>query len=424
MIVRSFAIAIYASFALGCTAPVSDAADAETHLKAVFQEALDKATLVPGIVNAGAAVLIPSRGVDWRGGAGLSDPGSGKKMTGGEYVRVASTTKAFAATVMLQLAEEGVLQLDAPVTSILEDEDIPGAYGIADLYVLNGEKLGHTLTFRHLLSHTSGLGDDIFARPKDGSPSIVETYAAALSDGNADDLPLKLWSVSGLLKYFLNSGIAGQPAFPIGQGYAYSDTNYQILALVLEKATGKTVSVLYTERIFVPLGLEGIFVEKTDVDQDADKIAHHFWIVDPDTRINTDVTDLGSLVSLDFASGTAGGIAAQPDNLARFIQVLISGRLFDRPETIKEMSLPSPQSLTGDHPDSFHPVYGLGLATITLPSGRQVIGHCGFWGTCMVYWPEGDVSLAATVNQVTEGHGALRLLIDDLLSAIEASKPE
>ena len=86
------------------------------------------------------------------------------------------------------------------------------------------------------------------------------------------------------------------------------------------------------------------------------------------------------------------------------------------------MRTPSLISLVQSSASSFHQAYGLGIARLGLPSGRQLYGHCGFWGVCIAYWPEGDVSMAVALNQVAALGDAMPALMDKLLDVIAGEK--
>jgi len=408
-------IVVGTGLACGCNSDaVADAGrddDLQSALNAIVTEH-------PAVINASAAVRVGTDGYAWRGGAGIADPETGEPMTGEHLVRTASVAKAFAATAALRMMEEGKLSLEQPLRSILGDTDLPEGITVADLHVLDGVKSGDALTVRHLMSHTSGIPDQHFTdSPVDGV-SLAGHYVALITDGDTSDVPDRIWSRDELVERFFEFRLNTVPLFPVGEGFRYSDTNYLLLSLVLEKVSGKAMSALYEDYVFGPMGLQRTFVE-TDGPAPVDgRLAHHFWLIDADNGINVDLQPLKGMASLDFGSPASGGITASPGDLAKFIETISSDGFFALPETDDIMRLPSLNSLVDASESSFHQAYGLGIARLGLPSGRRLYGHCGFWGVCVAYWPEGDVSLAVALNQVAALGDAMPQLMDRLLDVI------
>ncbi len=411
MMVR--ALLVFLVFASAC----DRAPEKETMREAGYQAALEKAVAEnDAILNASAAVRIADEGFAWRGGTGEADPASGEAMTGDHIIRTASVTKAFAATTALRMVEEGKFDLDAPLSDLLDDEDVPGENAVADFYVLDGEPMADRITLRQLLSHTSGIPDQHFAVSPVTGTSLAGDYVDRMMDGDVSDVPTKIWTRDELVRRFFGAGLNTTPLFPIGEGYEYSDTNYLILSLILEKAGNAPMQELYERYIFEKADLNHTFLETGEAMPVAGRRAHHYWLVDPENGVNVDLTALTGVASLDFGSPGSGGLSSTPDDLARFIEALMEGALFERAETLTAMRTPSENSLNHPSETSFHKVYGLGLGRFDLPSGRQVYGHCGYWGVCTAYDPEEGVSIAIAINQ-TVAHGEIIYsLLDELLA--------
>jgi D-alanyl-D-alanine carboxypeptidase len=235
--------------------------------------------------------------------------------------RIGSITKSFVATVVLQLAGEGKLSLDDTV-----ERWVPGL-------VPNGG----SITLRHLLSHRSGLYDYL------NDPKVLQPYL----DGNFgyEWKPRSLVAVS----------TAHQPLFLPGARYAYSNTNYILLGLTVEAATGSPIGDELSRRIFEPLALRSTsFDTKPQV---AGPFAHGYLV--QGKRPLQDV----SLVSPSYA-WAAGAIVSTADDIARFYQALLGGRLL-QPDLLQAMET------TQDD-------YGLGLARTVVPPS---LGACGtFFG--------------------------------------------
>ncbi len=150
-------------------------------------------------------------------GYGLSDVEKSIKATEQTVYQLASVTKPFTSMATLMLIEDGKVSLDGKVTEILAG--LPAAWA--------------PVTVRHLLSHTSGIKSytDVFGERKIPD-SQVFTSDQILS--LVKDAPL---------------------AFTPGEKYAYCNTGYYLLGMIVEKASGKPYATFLTERIFTPLGM-------------------------------------------------------------------------------------------------------------------------------------------------------------------------
>ena len=165
----------------------------------------------PGI----AAAVRLADGAIWSGASGVSDLDSDEAMEPGQPTKIASITKTFTATVVLQLVGEGVLDLDDP----LEDW-YPGVPG------------GHAISIRHLLEHSSGIPD----------------YAATVGYSYGADDP---WTDEELVAL-----VDGEERlFEPGSSYSYSNTNYVLLGLVIVAASGVDWRAQVETRLLAPLEL-------------------------------------------------------------------------------------------------------------------------------------------------------------------------
>ena len=151
---------------------------------------------------------------------GTRELGSDDPPTTTDHYRIGSLTKTMTATVILQLAQEGKLSLDDPISKY--QPDVPN---------------GDNITIANLLDMRSGLSgydlDPVFLRAVDKEPE-------------------RIWSPDDVLEI----GYSKPALFAPGKAYDYSNTNYILLGLVMEHVTGKTASELFEERLFDPLDLE------------------------------------------------------------------------------------------------------------------------------------------------------------------------
>ncbi len=348
-----------------------------------LQRILDDAVGSPKAVFPGTGLFVsqPELGT-WRGAAGEANVHPRTPMHPNDTFRAGSIMKPFVATVVLQLAEEGKLALDDPLTAVLPHDAVAR---VAD---------ADRITVRMLLNHTSG----------------VPEYDDAQFDHMVLVNPRRVWKVDELL-----DRAAGQPRrFQPGKAYAYSNTDYNLLGLVIEQATGQPWRTAVRERVIDRIGLTHTSLPQpghTSIGSDA---AHGYELVNGKLR---DVTDIDSSMA-----GAAGGnaLVTTTEGLSRFLDALLAGKLFEKPQTLRSM-------LTFVHAnsDSGLPLgYGLGIERYTLPGGVTVIGHFGTAGgyrAFVGYAPAQKVTIAMMINSGEAGDPTPVLIPAIELMVAEAS---
>lgn len=217
---RTAAVVIWSAAAVagcnGSTAPSVQAFPADT--RAALDNAITQwlaAFKAPGVV---AGIWIPGQG-SYVVARGVSDLTTGTPMQTNEHFRIGSITKTFTVTALLQLAGEGKLGLDDPVSKYVS-------------YIPNGQNI----TLRMLANMTSGL----FSYTED------DAFVTAIFTD-----PARVWTPRQLI----DVGIAHSPDFPPGTGFHYSNTNTVLLGVIIEQVTGKPIQDVFAEKIFAPLGL-------------------------------------------------------------------------------------------------------------------------------------------------------------------------
>ncbi|GAB3475667.1 serine hydrolase domain-containing protein [Amycolatopsis cihanbeyliensis] len=282
--------------------------------------------------EATAALLRISQGWrHWSTAAGVRDLESRRPARREGKFRIASTTKAFTATVVLQLVDEGRVGLDAPVERYL-----PGL-------VPNGENI----TVRQVLNHSSGL-DDFASHPG----YEAWNYAALQHSYTPEEV--------------LEFAFSHPPLFPPGQDWDYSNTNYVLAGQLVEAVTGNSWAEEVRHRILWPLGLWSTTLPGTS-ERIPQPYAHGYMEVSPAEGQPPELIDVSHINPSMISS--AGEIISTTADLDRFFGALLGGRLTSA-ESLAEMRTPAEHS-----PPQLR--YGLGLHATTLSCGVTVWGHNG-----------------------------------------------
>ena len=189
-----------------------------------------------------AAIIMPNEEI-WLGVSGVTGPTTEERISPEMLFDIASTGKNYLAALVLQLVEEGRLTLDEPLHKWLPD------YPNIDNYI----------TIRQLLNHTSGIYD--FVKHAYSPFQMVQST--------------KRWTQEQIL-----ADLVDKPYFSPGNGWHYSSTNYILLRMIVEKATGLKVSEEIKNRFLTPLNLDGTIIVDPLAPIPPGKIIANNWIGD------------------------------------------------------------------------------------------------------------------------------------------------
>jgi D-alanyl-D-alanine carboxypeptidase len=259
---------------------------------------------------------------------GLADRETERAAEASDQFQMGSTTKTVTATVALQLVGEGLLSLDDTV-----EHWLPGA-------LPNGEEI----TVRMLLQHTSGIfdytADEAFAMSLLAEPTRKHT---------PDEL--------------LALAIAHEPTFAPGAGWAYSNTGFVVVGMILGTVTDQPIADLITERVIVPLGLENTYWAPDGLFHG--EHLNGYYRTEPNGSEYIDVSDF----PLTYGDA-AGALVSTTADLGAFERALQSGELLDATELDEMRTTVEIPGTDGQY------AYGLGLMRINTPDGN-VWGHTG-----------------------------------------------
>lgn len=307
----------------------------------------------------GAMVRITGSGAPLTSAVGVQDRTTGAPMDINGRFRIGSVTKTFSSVVLLQLVDEGKISLDAPVNQYL-----PG--------LLPDDRI----TVRHLLTHRSGLAD----------------YTNAMFDKTVPGFEAvrnKVFTYQELVALSLREPRTTEP----GVSYKYSNTNFVVVGMLIEKATGHGVAKEYERRIIKPLKLKNTSYVHPST---AIKGAHLHGYLHPDEAGAPLVDSTEQTVSW---AQSAGAMISSTADLNTFMSALLGGKLL-APRMLDAMIAMTPTDTTNTR------FYGLGLRRYDLSCGTSVYGHTGTVQGFYTYafaTRDGKRSLAAVANTSNKG---------------------
>lgn len=292
-----------------------------------------------------------------RASVGLADVENSVALDDSVGMPGGSTGKTFVAALTMLLVEDGVLALDDPASKWLGGiewfDDLPNA---------------ETMRLRHLLSHSSGLGD----YPYTMRYGMLSIWRAIRHGGIR-------FEVEELIDM-----VDREPLFPAGDGYAYTDAGYLVLGRVIEAASGREYFDLLNERILTPLGLDEIRPQDKSILPD----------ITPGYMAGArNLRDDGSMKIDPSSEWTGGGLVTTPTMLALFYGALAEGRVV-RSESLKSM-------LGSGWRDPSTPGWHYGFGIFVYDSGNR-FGHGGLWPgyrTQVMHYVESGATIAVQTNR-------------------------
>ncbi|MFI6937261.1 serine hydrolase domain-containing protein [Streptomyces sp. NPDC050287] len=296
--------------------------------------------------------------------SGTVDLTTGRPVSSGGYFRMASTSKTLVATVVLQLEAEGRLSLDDTV-----DQWLPGV-------VQGNGNDGSKISIRHLLQHTSGIRDDL-----PGYTTRKEYYQQRHNVYEP--------------KQLVGLAMAHKPEdFEPGEGWAYSNTGYVLLDMIIQKATGRPAHREIEDRILRPLGLDQTRWMGTSSTLPRPH-AQAYQLFGPGSRV--DVTDQ---IPVDYEN-LSWVTTTRDEN--RFLRALLDGRLLPAQQLAKmKQTVEVSAKVQELWPDGR---YGLGLVERPLNCGGTYWSHEGGDGGYITLNGATDDGRRSAVVSMSEARG-------------------
>ncbi|MBT2442939.1 beta-lactamase family protein [Streptomyces sp. ISL-36] len=307
---------------------------------------------------------------------GVRDRVSGAAMDSRARFRIGSVSKTFSTVVLLQLVDEGRLELDAPVNRYL-----PG--------LLPDDRI----TVRHLLTHRSGLADytdAMFAQTVPGFEAVRN----------------RVFSYQELVNLSLSEPRTTEP----GVAYKYSNANFVVVGMLIEQITGRPVADAYERRVIAPLRLRNTSYVHPDTRIKGMRVRGYLH---PDEEGAPLVDSTEQTVSW---AQSAGAVISDLADLNTFTTALMRGELLS-PRMMDAMTTVTPTDATNTR------FYGLGLRRYDLSCGVQVYGHTGTVQGFYTYafsTRDGRRGLSAMAN--TSNRGAANTALGGTLEAAFCGK--
>jgi len=372
--------------------PAVNAADGnKNHLAQLqqrFQAGLDAIVSKYELPGMTAAYVLPDgRVVAFA--SGLADKESGARMSVDTKMPAGSIGKTFVAATAIGLAQDGKLSLDDKVEKWLGQEpwfgDLPN---------------GREITVRHLLMHRAGVADHIYDPQWIGE---AQQMVRAL-----DTDPDYYFKPAQLVQFILKR----KPLFAPGESFKYTDTGYILAGLVIERAGGAAYYDQVRERFLEPLKLT--LTEPSD-HRDIPNLAAGYLSPKNPFGLPVKITADGKLRYNPATEWTGGGLASNPQDLARWAKTLYEGRALAQPY-LDELLATDPKDK--DKPSK----YGLGVYISKSELGTSY-GHGG-WSVGYLshvdYYPAQKVAVAVQTNTDVRDDmlGALMVMIQDVLKTV------
>ncbi len=347
-------------------------------LAALFNQTLTSQQTTMGAKSLSAAIQF-SDGSIWAGASGISSQVPLDYVNAEDAYLIGSVTKTITAACILQLDDAGLLSIEDSLHEWIDTFPF----------------INPNITIKQLLQHTSGIHD------------VLAT------EGQQDSLLAditRIWTVEELIAAFIRP-----PDFQPGTSWKYSNTNYFLLGMIIEKATGDPYYVNLRNRFFQPLGLGSFAIPAFEPLNSP--VAHVWMNLTADNLLDDGHAFYMSWLSLNSTAGAAGGYFSTPTDCTRWIRTYLRGELHSAEIMEKAKTFVNAPGVEGGK-------YGLGLMRNTF-AGELGYGHGGdlAYHASSYYFPEKDISITVFTNDSDHNSWALTPVIAALMQACKDYVP-
>ncbi len=340
------------------------------------------------------AVEAPVHAFRWTGVLGAAE--ANESITASTPFFIASIDKLYNTTIAMMLVERGKLDLERSICSYLPEELTRG------LHQYGGRDLTTSITVRHLLTHTSGLPDWFEDYPK-GGDCLAETV---FKEG---DRVLPIVELVDYVRHRLKPHFVPQDLSGKRPRIRYSDTNFILLASIIETVTGEPLRVVHESMLYDPFGLHETYFYGTYQEE---KVQVPSMVL----RAN------GEPLRIPLLLQSVKSIYSTVDDMMRFVRLLMAGEIYENPETLSAMTnhwrrFGFPMDRAALRSPNWPIEYAMGMMRFHVPRLfapckpiPAVLGHTGSTGCWLFYCPALDVTLAGSVEDAAAGAVPFRLV--------------
>ena len=343
----------------------------DLEISSQLQAVLDEYSQSHGDAGLQATVILPD-GTEWTGASGFANVAKACPMTLEHNLYIGSITKTFTASLVMEQIEAGVIHLDDPLSKWIQHSD------------------GDRITVEMLMRHTSGI------------PSYTDEIILQLFG-----LPQKQFSPGDLYATVADKPLKFEP----GSRHEYSNSNYLIFGMILDKVTGKSYGELLNN-IATKMGLDRIYYPAFS----SSLILANGY---DETLLHLGKRNLTAFrTSMETGAFSAGGIAGSSHGVAMYFRTLFRGEWLTD-ETVAQMMN------TIEAPDEDLPLqvgYGLGVRNFVI-DGESLYGHTGTipgYSGVALYNPTKGYTIVALSNvstiKQTDVYGGLQKVLLDYLA--------
>jgi len=321
-------------------------------------DTLVKENQIPGLNFS----IIYENGMQINYSSGYSDTLKKVPLTSEHVLFSGSVGKTYAVAVLMQLVDEGRVDLTKPFMSYFPEHEW-----------LNNLPNIESITVEMLLNHTSGL------------PRYIEDEAVWK---NLKENPDKVWTYKDRLSYAFNM----KPAHDPGKGWSYSDTNYLLIGMLIEKITASDYYDEVKSRILNPAGYKYTY---PSLQRDIPNLPVAYSNLPEFFNMPGVVVEDGKYVFNPQMEWTGGGFASTTPDLARWAKMYFEGQFFSE-KMLQKIITPSEQGKEIGEGISC----GMGSFIYTTELGIAY-GHTGFvpgFNSIFAYFPEQEVAVALQIN--------------------------
>ncbi len=344
------------------------------------QALIDSLVVANDIPGLNFSILLPD-GTQENYSSGYNDVESEIMLDPADVLFSGSIGKTYAVAILMQLVDEGMVSLSDSIADYFPEVDWLSRIPNID-----------DITIEMLLKHTTGVTRWVM------KPDVWKVL---------HDSPNKVWTYEDRFAFVFDD----EPAHPAGEGWGYSDTNYLLIGMLIEKLTGKEYYDLLDNRVLKPTGLKSTYPSDH---RDIYNLAQGYSRLPDDFMIPEKVVLDGNYVFNPQMEWTGGGVASTTSDLAKWAEIYYTGNLFSDSLLLK-IVCPTDEAIRLGKKT----LYSIGSFIFETDNGIAY-GHSGFvpgFNALFAYYPETQIAVALQFNSDYAGaKSRLNSYLDQIVS--------